>query len=1580
MPILQVIDYPFIMRHLVLLSFLCAHLVSYAQVTYNLSGHAYLEGEEDHSSLVFSVINPQSLDTLAATSPDSSGLYSIDVSPGFYLLNWSHVGHIPQELGDFAFSTDTVLADVTLLSGYVQDACGEVSGVWPSGSVYDVLCDIEVPVGDTLTIESGTRVRFKEGTNLVCNGVLRVLGDSSDRVVFTSREPSPLPGDWGHVSLYAQGNTISHLDYEYANDGFTGDGASYTTIDNTVMVGSLSLSANGIYLTNSSNLTITNNTISVAGDFGVYSPDSPDSYFENNEISASFNGIYSPNSPNSLLENNDVSGPSNGLHFENSPNLTVTNNVISVGGDYGVYSPYSPGSLLENNDVEAIRCVYSAFSDSIVITHNNLSSDGSFDTYGDWSGGIRNPNSPHSLITNNVILGFNYNSDGGVVGVESHDSEISDNTVTVLGRENNMCTAIYADRSVVRDNTLDVTLNSECSTGEFSPYVILSHGSAETFSLIEGNAIAAHGCAWGMNISNASVIGNAVEFNTGNPAVILGTSSSLLVDNNTIASNGRAIETWGGVDALVITGNTIASNATAINLTNSDVLVSHNLIESQGRGVEISSLSGGEIVNNTIVSPNSADYGIHISNLTAPVVQNNIVEGFTNGIYAENNLQNQFIQNNNLWNISGDLFSGTAMPPLVGEMIDLNLNGDECDIYSNLNLDPLFVNPDSADYTLQLASPCINAGSEGSELDPDGTIADIGALYYPNPPIDTTTVVDPVTYNLSGHAYLEGEEDHSSLVFSVINPQSLDTLAATSPDSSGLYSIDVSPGFYLLNWSHVGHIPQELGDFAFSTDTVLADVTLLSGYVQDACGEVSGVWPSGSVYDVLCDIEVPVGDTLTIESGTRVRFKEGTNLVCNGVLRVLGDSSDRVVFTSREPSPLPGDWGHVSLYAQGNTISHLDYEYANDGFTGDGASYTTIDNTVMVGSLSLSANGIYLTNSSNLTITNNTISVAGDFGVYSPDSPDSYFENNEISASFNGIYSPNSPNSLLENNDVSGPSNGLHFENSPNLTVTNNVISVGGDYGVYSPYSPGSLLENNDVEAIRCVYSAFSDSIVITHNNLSSDGSFDTYGDWSGGIRNPNSPHSLITNNVILGFNYNSDGGVVGVESHDSEISDNTVTVLGRENNMCTAIYADRSVVRDNTLDVTLNSECSTGEFSPYVILSHGSAETFSLIEGNAIAAHGCAWGMNISNASVIGNAVEFNTGNPAVILGTSSSLLVDNNTIASNGRAIETWGGVDALVITGNTIASNATAINLTNSDVLVSHNLIESQGRGVEISSLSGGEIVNNTIVSPNSADYGIHISNLTAPVVQNNIVEGFTNGIYAENNLQNQFIQNNNLWNISGDLFSGTAMPPLVGEMIDLNLNGDECDIYSNLNLDPLFVNPDSADYTLQLASPCINAGSEGSELDPDGTIADIGAFYNPIPYGCTDPAAANYDEDAYLDNGTCLYGGCMSADACNFDPEATIDDESCDFSCLTTGCSDEEAINYDVFADGSDDGGCLFIGCQDETALNYDVSANYPGQCEYLELCPGDFSGDGLVDIVDLLDLFTMWENVCPWIVD
>jgi hypothetical protein len=47
--------------------------------------------------------------------------------------------------------------------------------------------------------------------------------------------------------------------------------------------------------------------------------------------------------------------------------------------------------------------------------------------------------------------------------------------------------------------------------------------------------------------------------------------------------------------------------------------------------------------------------------------------------------------------------------------------------------------------------------------------------------------------------------------------------------------------------------------------------------------------------------------------------------------------------------------------------------------------------------------------------------------------------------------------------------------------------------------------------------------------------------------------------------------------------------------------------------------------------------------------------------------------------------------------------------------------------------------------------------------------------------------------------------------------------------------------NIMDDPLFVSPVSGNFQLQAGSPCIDAGDPTSPLDPDNTIADMGAFY-------------------------------------------------------------------------------------------------------------------------------------------
>ena len=121
--------------------------------------------------------------------------------------------------------------------------------------------------------------------------------------------------------------------------------------------------------------------------------------------------------------------------------------------------------------------------------------------------------------------------------------------------------------------------------------------------------------------------------------------------------------------------------------------------------------------------------------------------------------------------------------------------------------------------------------------------------------------------------------------------------------------------------------------------------------------------------------------------------------------------------------------------------------------------------------------------------------------------------------------------------------------------------------------------------------------------------------------------------------------------------------------------------------------------------------------------------------------------------------------------------------------------------------------------------------------------------------------------------------------------------------------------------------------------------GYSLTVDGTLIASGGDFefgettefctDNLNFGCTDPAACNYDPDAGIDNGTCDFDclGCILPAACNYDDTATIDDGSCLFdddcgvcggdNSTCGGCTDPEACNYDPEAI-LDDGSCVLDG--------------------------------------------------------
>lgn len=105
----------------------------------------------------------------------------------------------------------------------------------------------------------------------------------------------------------------------------------------------------------------------------------------------------------------------------------------------------------------------------------------------------------------------------------------------------------------------------------------------------------------------------------------------------------------------------------------------------------------------------------------------------------------------------------TTNPEFFGST---NLNYTCCSTYlagvGNITDDPMFVEPAFDDFNLVWGSPCIDAGDPASPPDPDGTVVDMGALYYDqggglltvtltpyNPPIQIPVIGGSFDFNIA---------------------------------------------------------------------------------------------------------------------------------------------------------------------------------------------------------------------------------------------------------------------------------------------------------------------------------------------------------------------------------------------------------------------------------------------------------------------------------------------------------------------------------------------------------------------------------------------------------------------------------------------------------------------------------------------------------------------------------------------------------------------------------------------------------------------------------------------------------------
>jgi parallel beta-helix repeat protein len=215
----------------------------------------------------------------------------------------------------------------------------------------------------------------------------------------------------------------------------------------------------------------------------------------------------------------------------------------------------------------------------------------------------------------------------------------------------------------------------------------------------------------------------------------------------------------------------------------------------------------------------------------------------------------------------------------------------------------------------------------------------------------------------------------------------------------------------------------------------------------------------------------------------------------------------------------------------------------------------------------------------------------------------------------------------------------------------------------------------------------------------------------------------------------------------------------------------------------------------------------------------------------------------------------------------------IEYVIITENTSNYIGGGIYCWDSDpllvnVIISDNNASHYGGGVFLNGTSD-PVFENVIISGNSASsYGGGVCNYSNFTLKNVSITGnsatmYGGGIYSQSTSSS--LENCILWNDSQpEIYLVSGSLAVTYSNIQGGWSGE-----GNIDSAPLFVDADNGDYHLQSNSPCIDAGDPSTEFDPDGTIADIGAYYYHQESGCTDPDAINYNPEAVLDDGSCEY---------------------------------------------------------------------------------------------------------------
>jgi hypothetical protein len=382
---------------------------------------------------------------------------------------------------------------------------------------------------------------------------------------------------------------------------------------------------------------------------------------------------------------------------------------------------------------------------------------------------------PVGVLYTNIVEAIDHASDVGINTLTTNSNSFSIPASTTLEFAPNLVLTLNGNLTIGANSTLenaDIVINSG---------VTVTIGSGVTFLMDEGDGITVNGT---MAINGTSANPVSLTSILANPSdgdwagISVGSNSTLNIDHASIL---YAYEAVNAINAQTLSveystvGNSLVNGIYADNIQN--VTIENCSVYSNYNGILVDMPSGrtASIKDNTIYSNSVSGIAIPLSSGNVDIIGNTIYGNTETGIYnwaKQSNINfNTIVEagtgiwvytstvggafakiNSNIITIKGTSGSykgihvaspGSYPDPVIkyndvwsnyGTEYSGNIS-DQTGSNGNISSDPKFVNAATNNYALQATSPVIDMGDPTATRDDDGTWADMGALYYDQPPL-----------------------------------------------------------------------------------------------------------------------------------------------------------------------------------------------------------------------------------------------------------------------------------------------------------------------------------------------------------------------------------------------------------------------------------------------------------------------------------------------------------------------------------------------------------------------------------------------------------------------------------------------------------------------------------------------------------------------------------------------------------------------------------------------------------------------------------------------------------------------------